>query len=766
MSTSATTATHPPSGVAGIPAPQARIAVRVFPFLRWFEGYSLPRLRADALAGLTVALVLIPQSMAYAKLAGLPAYYGLYAAFLPPMVAAMFGSSHQLSTGPVAVVSLMTAAALEPLATAGGSTFIAYAVALSLMVGLFQFCLGFFRLGVVVNFLSHPVVNGFTNAAALIIATSQLPSLLGVSVDGAEHHYETVYRTVRAALHFCHWPSLALAALSIGVMVALRKINRKIPDVLVAVVLTTLISWAVGFEKNRSVALSDIHDPAYVQTVQSFNATLVDIAATADKKVALSTALQQAQSAAPADPVGLMNLRHELALLELQLAQLKDNAASLRAQLRKGLFQAATVDGRTQLYLEGAVPAGAVVESGTWRVNVGTQKLDLAKLSAVGGGAVVGAIPKGLRFGLPTQDREGRSVDILQLASRLLSAAVVISLLGFMEAISIAKAMAAKTGQRLDPNQELIGQGLANMIGSFAQAYPVSGSFSRSAVNMQGGAVTGLSSVFASAVVLATLYLFTPLLYHLPQSVLASIIIMAVVGLLNVRGFAHAWHAQKFDGAISVISFAATLVFAPHLDKGIMIGVALSVGLYLLRNMKPQIALLSKHPDGTYRNAERFDLPLCRHIAVVRFNGSLFFANVNYLEERILEVISSMRELKHVVIVGNGMNELDASGEEMLSLIVSRLRASGYEVSISGLNDSVLDVMRRTRLYERLGEDHLFRSVALAIDTIHAEAHRGSDERQCPLLYAPFRPLPVAAELARSMELMDQRKAPEPSAGK
>ena len=185
---------------------------KIFPFLGWFKTYNSAALRADALAGLTVALVLIPQSMAYAQLAGLPTYYGLYAAFLPPMVAALFGSSRQLATGPVAVVSLMTAASLAPLATAGSEGYIAYAILLSLMVGVFQLLLGILRLGLVVNFLSHPVVNGFTNAAAIIIATSQLDKMFGASVDTAEHHYETIIRVIQAAFYYTHWPTLIMGA--------------------------------------------------------------------------------------------------------------------------------------------------------------------------------------------------------------------------------------------------------------------------------------------------------------------------------------------------------------------------------------------------------------------------------------------------------------------------------------------------------------------------------------------------------------------------
>ncbi len=223
---------------------------RLFPFIGWFKGYSLTFFRADFISGLTVALVLIPQSMAYAQLAGLPAYYGLYASFLPPMIAALFGSSNQLATGPVAVVSLMTSTALEPLATAGSEAFIAYAIILALLVGLFQFFLGLLRLGLVVNFLSHPVINGFTNAAALIIATSQLSKLFGVYVDKAEHHYETVFNVCQEALVYTHWPTLVLAVLAFIIMRGLKRLNPKLPGVLVAVVITALISWAMGFENN------------------------------------------------------------------------------------------------------------------------------------------------------------------------------------------------------------------------------------------------------------------------------------------------------------------------------------------------------------------------------------------------------------------------------------------------------------------------------------------------------------------------------------
>ena len=229
--------------------------LRLLPFLRWFRGgYTAATLRADLVAGVTVALVLIPQSMAYAQLAGLPPSCGLYAAFLPPVVASLFGSSHQLATGPVAVVSLMTSAALAPLATAGSAEYVAYALLLALLVGVFQLTLGLLRLGLVVNFLSHPVVNGFTNAAALIIATSQLSKVFGVTVDGGHHHYETVWRVLVAASHYIHWPTVGMAALAFAVMIGLRKVSRRIPDVLIAVVPRS--SWAVGYRNDERTALA------------------------------------------------------------------------------------------------------------------------------------------------------------------------------------------------------------------------------------------------------------------------------------------------------------------------------------------------------------------------------------------------------------------------------------------------------------------------------------------------------------------------------
>ncbi len=701
---------------------------RFFPFLSWFEGYSLPYLRADFISGLTVALVLIPQSMAYAQLAGLPAYYGLYAAFLPPMVAALFGSSRQLATGPVAIVSLMTATALEPIATAGSEAYIAYAILLALLVGIFQFFLGFLRLGVIVNFLSHPVVNGFTNAAAIIIATSQLSKLFGVYVDSAEHHYLTIYNIIKAAIAYTHWPTLGLAVLAFAIMIGLKRLNPRIPYVLMAVIVTTIISWASGFEHNYNTSLANLNCPSTKNLINDYNGTLATIEERSNEKVELRDKLGEIRTEYGEGSQQDLELRHQTALLTVEIAESKELASKDRGDLRSAKFKASeNPDGSLVFCNVNHLQSDRTYTNRVWRLKVGNRRLDTASLTFIGGGAVVGKIPAGLPgFKMPRLD--------LKVALDLFPMAVIITLLGFMEAISIAKAMAARTGQRLSPNQELIGQGLANMVGCFGQSYAVSGSFSRSAVNLQAGAFTGLSSVISSGFVMITLLFFTPLLYYLPQSVLAAIIMMAVVGLINVSGFVHSWKAQRYDGVISIITFICTLVFAPHLDKGIMIGVGLSLVLYLLRGMRPNIAMLSKHPDGTYRNRERFGLRQCRHIAVIRYNGSLYFANVNFLEKQVLDVVACMPDLKHVLIVGNGINELDASGEDMLSHLVDRLREAGYDLSISGLNDHVLDTMRRTYLYYKIGEDHLFRNATRAIEALYPETHKNSSEDHCPLM--------------------------------
>ncbi|MGE4192589.1 MAG: SulP family inorganic anion transporter [Pseudodesulfovibrio sp.] len=698
---------------------------KIFPFIDWFKGYNMTALRADAISGLTVALVLIPQSMAYAQLAGMPAYYGLYASFLPPLVAALFGSSRQLATGPVAVVSLMTAASLEPLATAGSEGYIAFAILLALMVGMFQFLLGVLKLGLVVNFLSHPVVNGFTNAAAIIIASSQFSKMFGVYVDGAEHHYETIMRVVESAIHYTHWPTLGMGVLAFAIMVGLKRVNPKIPNVLVAVVITTALSWGLGFNHDTSVSVSAIDSPAVHEAIVGFNGTIDGIDQLALQRTALGKQMEEAKSSG--DPVRVLDIEHDMNVLNVQMARLKLKAHDLRKNLRSVLFAGVEqADGGLRFYEQDAVPAGMAADGRTWRVKVGNAKLDTASLKMMGGGAVVGTVPSGIpAITVPSLD--------LKVMLHLIPFAAIISLLGFMEAISIAKAMAAKTGQRLDPNQELIGQGLANMLGACGKSYPASGSFSRSAVNLQAGALTGMSSVFTSLMVVIVLLFFTPLLYHLPQAVLAAVIMMAVIGLINASGFIHAWKAQWYDGAISILSFGCTLAFAPHLDKGIMVGVVLSLLVFLYKSMRPRVANLSRNADESLRDATAFGLKECQHIALVRFDGPLFFANASFLEDQITERMMGNDKLRHIIIVANGINDMDASGEEALSLIVDRVRSNGLDISLCGVNEAVMAVLERTHLLEKIGKDHVYTTMETAICATHESAHRDGQEESCPL---------------------------------
>lgn len=572
------------------------------PFLAWFP-YKTDALRADLVAGITVALVLIPQSMAYAQLAGLPAYYGLYAAFLPVAVAALFGSSKQLSTGPVAVVSLLTASALLPFAALGSPEFVGLAILLSLLVGAVQFALGLFRLGVVVNFLSHPVIVGFTNAAAIIIGLSQLSKIFGVKMPRSESFVQDIAGVVQQ-LPATHLPTLAFGVIAFTIMFVMKKYRPKLPNVLVAVALSIVASWLLDF---------------------------------------------------------------------------------------KGM-----------------------------------------------GGSVVGEIPSGL---------PAPKVPVFDLDKiiKLLPSAFVISLVGFMEAISIAKAMAAKTKDRIDPNQELIGQGLANMLGSVTQAYPASGSFSRSAVNLGAGARTGMSSVFTALMVLATLLFLTPLLHHLPQAVLAAVIMMAVVGLINFKAVRHAWHANKHDGVAAVVTFFATMAFAPHLDKGILVGALLAIGLFLYRSMHPRVAHLGRFEDGTLRDlAVHPHLPTDSRIIVLRFDGQLYFANVSFFEDTLLAAVSEKPDVQFVLVVGDGINQLDASGEEVVHHLVERLRENGITLVFSGLKRQVLQVMHHTGLFELIGRTNVFATEDMALADIYGRM--GPEGAYCPLLSPQEKPLAEAEQ--------------------
>jgi SulP family sulfate permease len=682
---------------------------RFLPFLRWFP-MGGNTLKADLIAGITVALVLIPQSMAYAQLAGLPAYYGLYAAFLPGIIAALWGSSAQLATGPVAVASLLTASALAPLAATGSEAFVALAILLALLVGLIQLALGIFKLGVVVNFLSHPVIVGFTNAAAIIIGLSQLNKLFGVSMGRSEHFINDIWGVLQQ-VGDTHIPTLVMGVSAFAIMWGLKKYAPKMPGVLIAVAVTTIASYAIGFEHNIKAKAEQIMTPEVREVVEQASQNEARIASIASQVTAKQARIKKLEKEPGDNDIVIAALHYEVDLLQGSLKDVEDENRQSSRTLRK--FKLELVPGANgeagKLYLKGLVPQGVKTDGYPYRI----KKLSGGELKLSGGGEVVGGIPSGLpKFDLPTM-----SWDTVRA---LLSSALVISLVGFMEAISIAKAIAAKTKQRIDPNQELLGQGFSNIVGSFSQAFPVSGSFSRSAVNLGAGAKTGMSNVFAGAIVLVTLLFLTPLLYHLPQAVLAAVIMMAVIGLVNFKAIKHAWHAHKHDGVAAVVTFIATLAFAPHLDNGIMAGAGLAIILYLYRTMSPRVAILGRYKDGTLRDISvHKDLPTDENIIVLRFDGSLYFANVPFFEDAILEAAANKPNAKYLVVVGDGINQLDASGEEVIHHLVERLHSIGMTMVFTGLKKQVIDVMRNTGLFDLITQNNIFANEDQAFEAIY-----------------------------------------------
>ena len=667
---------------------------RLLPFLRWFpmDGASV---RADIVAGVTVALVLIPQSMAYAQLAGMPAYYGLYTAFLPVIVGALWGSSRQLSTGPVAMVSLLTGSVLAPLAAVGSEHYVMLAIALAFLVGCIQFALGVFRLGVIINFLSHPVVSAFTTAAAIIIGLSQLNKLLGVPIGRSKSFLVDVWG-VLLQIADTHLPTLAFGAGALALMWLLRRHAPRLPGVLIAVAAATALSWATQFERIADGTLQQIEDAEVRQLASAYLETHRHARQLAAERSEKTAELRRTEKTPAAEGAHAMALAYQIRLINLQIDDAEKENRNRARFLRKFRFERSGESGADALFrIEGSSPAGT--DGRRWRI----RSVDEQGVRFSGGGEVVGAIPAGLpAFAAP-------HLDFDTLAS-LLSTALVIALVGFMEAISMAKAVAAKTRQRLDPNQELIGQGLANLAGSFTQCYAVSGSFSRTAVNFNAGARSGLSSVATALIVMLTLFFFTPLLYHLPQSVLAAVIVLAVFSLVNFRAMRDFWRAQRHDGITAIVTFCATLLVAPHLDLGILIGASLAILLYLYRSMHPRLAVLGRHPDGTLRDAALYGLPLCEHLAALRFDGQLYFANVPYFEDCVLEVVARFPKAKHVLVVANGINQIDASGDETIRHLVERLRDSGVTLAFSGMKTQVKQVLAATGTLGVIGEKHLF----------------------------------------------------------
>jgi MFS superfamily sulfate permease-like transporter len=670
------------------------LVVNLFPFLRWFP-MSRAGMRADLVAGVTVALILVPQSMAYAQLAGLPVVYGLYASFVPVIIASMWGSSSQLHTGPVAMLSLMSAAALIPFATPGSPTFIELSVMLALMVGVLRLALGVLSLGAVVNLLSSPVIVGFTNAAALIIGLSQLSKVLGVPFPRTESYLADLWRVVRQ-IPDLHLPTLLFAVGAWLMISALRRYRPRLPGVLIAVAVATVVSALAGFEKKMTVEMERVADPQVLASLQSLDEAQRRMAEITTELAAITQRADALERDGGLEGVmKAAEVRADIPVLKFQQAELKRQVTRLQVELHHvKLHSMVQPDGTLLLYANGAASNGASGDGGRWRL-AGVKD---GKVQLSAGGDVVGVIPEGLpSFQVPVVQWD--------LVWALLPAALVMALIGFMEATSISKAIATTTGERVDTNKELIGQGLANIAGSFFSAFTVSGSFSRSAVAARTGAKTGLFAIISAIGVVLVLLFFTEYLYHLPQAVLAVIVMMAVFSLIRIKPLVQAWKVDRLGALIGVITFGATLVMAPAIANGILLGVVLTVLDFLIRTMRPRAEIVARKPDGTLGGirANRLE-PMSQHFVPVRFDGSLTFINVAYFEDIVLEAHSDFPDAKVILVVGSGINDIDASGEEKIREVAGRLRKVGVELVFSGLKHQVRMLLERGGLTEQLGK--------------------------------------------------------------
>ncbi|HJL19741.1 MAG TPA: solute carrier family 26 protein [Sandaracinaceae bacterium LLY-WYZ-13_1] len=579
---------------------------RWIPALDWLRGYDRKKdLPGDLTAGLTVAVMLIPQAMAYAMLAGLPPIVGLYASVFPLFIYALFGTSRQLAVGPVAMVSLLVATGVGAIAEPGSQAFIVYAVVVAGMVGVIQLAMGVFRLGALVSFLSHPVISGFTSAAALIIGLSQLKHLLGIDIPRSPHLHELLMNA-GSKITETHLITLGIGAASIALLMGLKKWNPRFPGALSVVVLGTLATWGLGLHER--------------------------------------------------------------------------------------------------------------------------------------GVAIVGDVPAGL----PSPSVPG--FDWSQLGE-LLPTALAISLVGFMESISVAKALARKHKYEVEANKELVGLGLANVVGFFFGAYPVTGGFSRTAVNDQAGARTPLASMITAAMIGVSLLLFTPLFYFLPKAVLAAIVMTAVFGLIDVKEPRHLWKVKKTDALLLGLTFVVTLFVG--IEEGIGAGVVASLALFVYRSTKPHNAVLGKLP-GTenYRNVDNFeDAEEVPGLKIWRFDASFYFANADYFRDQIDELLITTddeKPVRAILLDAAGINDLDASAETMLHDIHERLEAAGIALYFANVKGPVREVMKRGGLTEKVGQDHFFFDVH---EAVQAMLRRGEHEAPAEEASGP-RPLLRDADAA------------------
>ena len=534
--------------------------------------------RFDLVAGLTGALIVLPQGVAFATIAGLPPEFGLYTAMVPAVIAAFFGSSWHLVTGPTTAISIAVFASVSPLAEPGSADYIGLVLTLTLLTGVFQLVMGLARLGVLVNFISHTVVIGFTAGAAVLIATSQVKHFLGLDLERGLDFHEVVYESARRV----------------------QDINPYVTTVAVA----TLASGIV--------------------------------------------------------------LRRVLPKLHMILALV--------------------VGSLTAVVLDRIAGAGVTDISTVGALSAGLPPISLPDFSPGAFGHVV----------FP---------------------ALVVTMLGLTEAVSIARSLAVKSEQRIDGNQEFIGQGLANVVGSFFSCYAASGSFNRSGVNYAAGARTPLAAVYASVFLILILTAVASLAAYLPTAAMAGLLFLVAYGLIDFHHIRSILHTSRPESAVLVVTFVGTLL---DLEKGIFLGILLSLMLYLSRTSRPEMAPIVPDPDPTsYYYVPADGQAECPQYKMVRIHGSLFFGAVHHVQGELHRIDEENPQQRHVMLATRGMNFADVAGAEMLSQEAKRRRKLGGGLYLYRVQAGVRELLEHGNYVEAIGEENLFPTKSHPIDTVY-----------------------------------------------
>lgn len=563
-----------------------------FPFMGWLLRYNRKYLTGDIIAGVIVAIMLVPQSMAYALLAGLPPQIGLYASIVPLIIYGLLGTSRALAVGPVAMVSLLVASALGHMDLSSVAQYVQMAVVLSLMVGVIQLTMGILKVGFLVNFLSHPVLSGFTSAVAIVIGLSQFKHLIGVSIPRTGSTLE-LGKVILTQLSNTNLVVLALSLFSVSVLLYFKFfLNKHLTQ--------------IGLNKN------------IIAPVIKLGPLVVAV-------------------------VGL-----------------------------------------------GAVALGS--------------------LDVIYDVPIVGEVPAGLPpFAIPTFD--------FQMISDLLPFALTLSIVGYLESISVAKALASRRRQKIDANQELIAMGVANIGGSLTSGYPVAGGFSRSMVNFTAGANTPLASMISAGLIAVTMLFLTPTFYYLPNAVLGAIIIVAVITLFDWKTVVHTWHYSKADFASLIATFIAVLLIG--VENGIMIGVITSLGLYLWRTSRPHVAVVGQIENTQeYRNVLRHEVKTYPNIIAMRVDESLYFPNAQYLEDVILNTVADNPDVEHFLLICSAINFIDVSALEILESLHHSLEGVGVGMYYASMKGPVMDRFRKIGFVEKIGDDHFFLSTHDAMESL------------------------------------------------